>query len=104
MVWSSRSTVIGCGRFAFNRVKQFFQEFFTYRNRQAKIIQRIVFKDIGKKTADDYVKTIIFDGPGSVFAGGSAAEIFSGNQYFSGITGVIQRKILFRVVVSSSFS
>ena len=45
------------------------QKFFADRNRKKKIVQRIVFEYIRKKTAYHHIESVILNRPGSMFPG-----------------------------------
>ena len=75
-----------------NRIKQFCQEFFGYHHRQHKIVQLIIFMNIGKKATHHHPKAIIGNGPRSMLTARTRTEILSGYQNLTAISRIIQYK------------
>ena len=76
-----------------NGVEQFLQEVRRDDHRQHEVVELVVLVDIGKEAAHYHTESISCNGPGSMFAAGTAAEVLSGYQNAAVILGIVEHKV-----------
>ena len=73
-------------------VEQLGEEGFAHDDGQDKVVQLVVFVDIGEETGNNDAETVVGYGPGGVFPARTGAEVLARHQNLAAIRGVVQHE------------